>query len=74
MNANQTYDFSLTHLSSDLDLTQWEAAATLQYSFAEDRWIGFEFRHAEVEDDAPYVVDYTGSYDLFVLSVGWRAQ
>lgn len=74
LNANQSYDFSLSHLYSDLDLSRIEAELNAQYSFAEDRWIGLEYRRVDVEDDAPYITDLTGAIDWYALSVGWRVK
>jgi hypothetical protein len=72
LNANQSYDFSLTYLASDVELTSLELRADARYSFAEDRWIGVEYRRAEVDDDAPYLTDLSGAVDWLSLSVGWR--
>jgi len=72
LNANQSYDFQLSYLASDVELTSLELRADARYSFAEDRWIGVEYRRAEIDDKALYLTDLSGAVDWLTLSVGWR--
>lgn len=72
LNANQSYDFTDTYLFSDLDLSTLELKAEIRYSFADDKWIGAHYLLSDVDDDAPYIVDYTGSLDRYGLFLGWR--
>ena len=51
------YDFSQSHLYSDLDITRVDAEADLTYAVAEKSWLSLRYRYADLQDDAPYLYD-----------------
>lgn len=67
---NQSYDFSETHTFSDLDLTRLDAELWGKMHFATKYWVRASYRYAEVEDDQPYISDYTGDASWYGLSIG----
>jgi hypothetical protein len=69
-NANQSYDFTLTHLASDLEVSQVDVDTYATYRFSDDLWVRFGYRYADFTDDVPYLVDLSGSISLVSLGVG----
>jgi len=67
---NQSFDFSQTHTFSDLDLTRLDAEVWGKVHFSTKYWVRASYRYAEVEDDQPYITDYTGDTSWYGLSVG----
>ncbi|MBI2214669.1 MAG: hypothetical protein HYU52_13570 [Acidobacteria bacterium] len=66
----QIYDFSDMDTYSDLDLSRLEITASARYAFADRFWLNGYYRYADLDDDAPYLYDTTGSVDEYGLSVG----
>lgn len=71
-NVNQSFDFTRTHLYSDLDVSRVEAGLHASYRFTPRVWLAAGYRYLDYEDDAPYLYDTTGSADLYRLALGWR--
>ena len=65
------FDFSESHLYSDLDVTRIDAEADAQYTISERAWLTLRYRWADLEDDAPYLYDTSGSFDLYSLAFAW---
>ena len=65
-----SYDFSLTHTNSDLDITRLDVNLHGQYRLSEAAWVEAEFRHATHDDDAPYLWDTTGERTVLTLMYG----
>lgn len=72
INANQFYDFTSTHTFSDLALARTEAGLRATYRFGAGTWIDLGYRYADVDDDAPYIENLTGSLDYVTLAFGKR--
>lgn len=70
-NPNQSYDFTLTHTNSDLDVTRWEVDLSARYQLEERFFLTAGYRWADYQDDAPYLEDVSGSIDLYSVGVGW---
>ena len=71
-NPNQAYDFSNTWSYSDLDLSRLEGAVALRYSITGRLSIQGKYRYIDVQDDAPYLEDLSGSVDFWSVGLGWR--
>ena len=69
---NQSYDFSQTHLNSDLDTTFLEAGIKASLQVKEGMYVTGSYRYFDFEDDAPYLGDDTGSLGYFGLGVAWK--
>ena len=69
---HQSYDFSRTHLNSDIDTTYTDASLKLSYRVTEGMYVLGGYRHIDFEDDAPYLGDDTGDVGFFNLGVGWK--
>ena len=69
---NQSYDFSQTHLNSDLDTTYLEAGLKARFKVKEGMFLTGTYRVLDFDDDAPYLGDDTGSVDYYGLGVGWK--
>jgi len=65
------FDFSQSHTYSDLDITRLDAEADVTYKVGEKSWLSLRYRYADLEDDAPYLYDTSGSFDLYTLAFGW---
>jgi len=71
-NPNQMFDFSLTNTYSDLDLTRIEAGVNLRYEVSKRLSLLGEYRWIDLDDEAPYLGDLTGSVSLYSIAVGYR--
>lgn len=71
-NPNQSFDFSNTWSYSDLDLSRLEGAISLRYAITGRLSIQGEYRYVDVQDDAPYLEDLSGSVDFWSVGLGWR--
>ncbi len=68
---NQSYDFTHAHTYSDLDVTRLELALTFNYAFNETMSLWGGYRYIDLEDDAPYLYEVTGSVDFYSLGLAW---
>ena len=68
---NQSYDFSLTSTYSDLDVSRLELGFSFRYDVGERFALQGGYRYLDLEDDAPYLYDTSGSIDLYSLGIGW---
>ena len=68
---NQSYDFSHSHTYSDLDVTRLELAISFRYAVSEMMSVRGGYRYIDLEDDAPYLYDTTGSVDFYSLGLAW---
>lgn len=66
-----TYDFSLSHTYSAIDVTRVDAEATARWKFNEKFWLYGAWRYADFSDDDPYMYDTSGSVDFYTLAFGW---
>lgn len=71
-NPNSLYEFGQTHLFSDLELSRSELRASARFHLTPARWIDAGYRLIDVDDEAPYIEDFTGSIDLYSVALGWR--
>lgn len=71
-NPNQSFDFTDTWRNSDLDLSRIEGAIAVRYTLTGRLSLSGEYRYVEVQDDAPYLEDVSGSVDFWSLGLGWR--
>ncbi len=70
-NPNMSYDFAVTYLNSDLDVSRFELGVHGRFDVAESLGIIAGYRYLDFEDDAPYLYDTSGSVSLYSLGVGW---
>ncbi len=68
---NQSYDFAETHLYSDLSSTFIEAGLQARYEVKSSLYLTGGYRHLDFEDDAPYLLNGTGSADFYNFGIGW---
>lgn len=66
---NQSFDFSQTHLNSDLDTTYFEAALRGRFQVGAGWHLTASYRYIDFDDDAPYLGDDSGSVDFFGLGL-----
>lgn len=70
-NPNQSYDFTQTHLQSDLDFTRIELGVRLSYQASEMLSVYGGYRYLDYEDDAPYLYDTSGEVSFYSAGVAW---
>ena len=70
-NPNMSFDFSQSHLNSDLDVTRLELGVRLEVTLGERLALYGAYRYLEFDDDAPYLADTSGSVDLVSAGLGW---
>jgi hypothetical protein len=66
-----SYDFSLTHLNSDIDTTRIDADAWAKFWIKSGLWLRFRYHFVDFQDDAPYLYDTSGKYQYATAAVGW---
>jgi hypothetical protein len=66
------YDFSMSHTYSDLDVSRFDAEADATYHFSKSMQLSLRYRRAEYDDNAPYLYDTTGSFDLWTIALAWK--
>jgi hypothetical protein len=71
-NPNMSYDFSQTWAASDLDLSRLEGSITARYSLTGRFLLAGEYRYVDLQDDAPYLEDATGTVSYWSISLGWN--
>jgi hypothetical protein len=68
---NQSFDFSTTHLNSDLDTRFIEAGISARYDVKDDVYLTAGYRHLDFDDNAPYLGDDSGTVEFVNFGVGW---
>ena len=71
-NPNQSFDFTQTASYSDLDVSRAELELGGSFDLSSRLYLHAAYRYVDFEDDAPYLVDTTGSADFYALGVGYR--
>jgi hypothetical protein len=71
VNANQLWDFSQTHSYSDQELTTVSAEVDFSYAIREGLWLRGGYQYLDLDDDAPYLYDVSGTVDFFDVGIGW---
>ena len=66
-----SYDFSITHLNSDIDNTRIDADAWAKFWIKSSLWLRFRYHFVDFQDDAPYLDDTSGKYQYATAAVGW---
>jgi hypothetical protein len=65
-----TYDFSTSHLNSDIDNSRIDADLWAKFWFAEKWWLRLRYHYVDFQDDAPYLYDTSGKYQFAAAAVG----
>ena len=66
-----SYDFSTTHLNSDIDNTRIDADVWAKFWLNSGLWLRFRYHMVDFQDDAPYLYDTSGKYQYATAAVGW---
>ncbi len=72
VNPNQSFDFSETHLNSDVDFDRFEFGLRFNYEVSELMGIWGGYRVLDYEDDAPYLEDTTGKIEYVSFGLAWK--
>jgi hypothetical protein len=67
-----TYDFSLSHTFSDLDVSRIDADILFKYKFSDSFWLRADYRVTDYKDDAPYLYDTSGKVQWLTAAAGFR--
>jgi hypothetical protein len=65
-----SYDFSISHLNSDLDNTRIDADLWAKFWFGSKWWLRLRYHYVDFQDDAPYLYDTSGTYQYAAAAVG----
>jgi hypothetical protein len=65
-----SYDFSTSHLNSDLDNTRLDADLWAKFSLSAKWWLRLRYHLVDFQDDAPYLYDTSGKYQYATAAVG----
>ena len=65
-----SYDFSTSHLNSDLDNTRLDADLWAKFSLSAKWWLRLRYHLVDFQDDAPYLYDTSGKYQYATSAVG----
>jgi hypothetical protein len=65
-----SYDFSTSHLNSDLDTSRIDADLWAKFSFGTKWWLRLRYHYVDFQDDAPYLYDTSGTYQYAAAAVG----
>lgn len=68
---SMTYDFSIAHTYTDIDLTRFEGGVGAKYSFSDSLWVRAKWRFIDYTDDAPVLEDQTGRVDFVYATIGF---
>ena len=71
-NPNQSYDFSQTHLNSDIDFDRVELGLRFTYDVSELLGLWGGYRFLDYEDDAPYLADTSGEIEYYSFGLAWK--
>lgn len=66
-----SYDFSTTHLNSDIDNSRIDADAWAKFWLNSGLWLRLRYHLVDFQDDAPYLYDTSGKYQYATAAVGW---
>ena len=66
-----SYDFSTSHLNSDLDSTRVDADLWAKIFFNSKFWLRLRYHYVDYQDDAPYLYDTSGKYQYATAAVGY---
>ena len=69
--GSMLYDYSRVYTYSDLDTSRVELGVEATYRFNDQLWLRGEYRWLDFTDDAPYLLDTTGSASFYHLGLGW---
>jgi len=64
------YDFSTSHLNSDIDNTRLDADLWAKFSLGTKWWLRLRYHYVDFQDDAPYLYDTSGTYQYATAAVG----
>ena len=67
-----SYDFSLSHTFSDLDISRLDADLLFKYKFNDGFWLRADYRIVDYKDDAPYLYDTSGTVQWFTAALGLK--
>lgn len=65
------YDFSQTHLYSDIDVAGWDAGIEARFKMNDRIGLRGRYRYLDYADDAPYLYDTSGSNHVFGAALVW---
>ena len=65
-----SYDFSTSHLNSDIDNTRIDADLWGKIWFSSKWWLRLRYHYVDFQDDAPYMYDTSGTYQYATAAVG----
>ena len=65
------YDFSTSHLNSDIDSTRVDADLWAKFFFGTNWWLRLRYHYVDFQDDAPYLYDTSGKYQYATAAVGY---
>jgi hypothetical protein len=65
-----SYDFSTSHLNSDIDNTRLDADLWAKFSLGTKWWLRLRYHLVDFQDDAPYLYDTSGKYQYATAAVG----
>lgn len=68
---SMTFDFSIAHTYTDIDLTRFEGGVEAKYSFTDSFWARARYRFIDYTDDAPVLEDQTGRVDFVYAMLGF---
>lgn len=70
-NPNQSFDYTLSYLASDLDVSRLEIGAEATWAVSERLALAGGYRLIDFDDDAPYLGDLTGQVEFVHLGLRW---
>ena len=70
-NPNMSFDFTRSHLNSDIDVSRVELGLGGSYAVSDRLRLTGGYRYLDFEDDAPYLGDDTGSAGYYRLGIAW---
>ena len=65
------YDFSKSHLYSQLDVTRIDGDLDFKYRFSESFWLRANYKYIDYSDDTPYLFDTTGAVQWATVALGF---
>ena len=68
---SMSYDFSIAHTYTDIDLTRFEGGVEAKFSFTDSFWARANWRFIDYQDDAPALENLTGRIDFITAALGW---
>ncbi|MCU0233472.1 MAG: MtrB/PioB family outer membrane beta-barrel protein [Thermoanaerobaculales bacterium] len=65
------FDFSRTNTYSDLDSTRIDTDLWAKFWFKPNLWLRLRYHYVDYSDDAPYMVDTSGTYQYAAAALGY---